>query len=566
MAVVVAGRRATRRWARGLGAVARRILLTDNSDEVRSSFERASGGGKTAVFSEAIRIQFVDEMFQERALTLEVALDLWGGDEQENLDFDGFCTWYAALLKVHDVAILSGQYDLETPPEEEFFDMEDCDLIDDIEIGRKLGVGERMQTFAVKPSYAEAKAAIRPEAAVRALFEERCGADGFLASVEALLGVSELASLLSEGALLESELRKMWNELADEEEGTMDLDEFWELLARVDNLFEVEEEDEGEPGEQTSEASAYEEYTEYDPFLAEFHILPRKISGVARAEALKAWRSGAWRLRHTKVGRVAGVRPPSYVAQGRFRNPLVDLREVGDLAYTKVCRFVPGYENVRPSFLDFSVEQIKALVARGGVGPEGLTYLTFGVGGLYFDWELLECLQAEGIKIGCVWIMRMTLDSPRFIQEDKEGFERAQLAAKSFANWFAETNVRVYAFDYAEDLMGWASDHPEDGADVLMQVDTDVEPSRFGNEGDTKSDGRDSAMGRTCCYSKLIDKRDFVRAVARPAALNLVCNNIFHPKQPGPLRRARLLGVGDDEGVTELEADMWQQGEFREWS
>ncbi|CAK0911152.1 unnamed protein product, partial [Prorocentrum cordatum] len=244
--------------------------------------------------------------------------------------------------------------------------------------------------------------------------------------------------------------------------------------------------------------------------------------------------SGDWQL----ALRDSYVRPPERFPDGA-RNPLSALGECADedCALTRVSG---GQERVRPEFLEYCVDQIVRFA--NVTGHDGLTYCTLGCGCLYFDWELLDRLRREGVRVSQVWLLERCYRK----RYRKIGWHLPVMRARSqFSRWFANAGIEIYAFSFARQLKQWAKAFRTNGqAHVVVQCDA-VETAHL-----------------------LDSDQEFVRAVMRDGAINLqVYSQCLHRRVGGtsrrrtaPVRRLRRLEAGREAALHLLEERRYKDG------
>lgn len=283
------------------------------------------------------------------------------------------------------------------------------------------------------------------------------------------------------------------------------------------------------------------------------------ISGL-KAELVKRLNGTSYRVRHTAfpqkrrmavrgaVGsgdwqlalRDCYVKPPERFPDGA-RNPLCDLGECADedCALTRVNG---GQERVRSEFLEYCVDQIVQFAKT--TGHDGLTYCTLGCGCLYFDWELLDRLRREGVRVSQVWLLERCYRK----RYRKVGWHGPVMRARSqFSSWFANTGIEIYAFPFARQLKQWAKAFRTNGqAHVVVQCDA-VETAHL-----------------------LDSDQEFVRAVVRDGAINLqVYSQCLHHRTGGssrrrvaPVRRLRRFEAGGEAEFRLLEERRYKDGQW----
>ncbi|CAK0911155.1 unnamed protein product, partial [Prorocentrum cordatum] len=246
--------------------------------------------------------------------------------------------------------------------------------------------------------------------------------------------------------------------------------------------------------------------------------------------------SGDWQL----ALRDSYVRPPERFPDGA-RNPLSALGECADedCALTRVSG---GQERVRPEFLEYCVDQIVRFA--NVTGHDGLTYCTLGCGCLYFDWELLDRLRREGVRVSQVWLLERCYRK----RYRKIGWHLPVMRARSqFSRWFANAGIEIYAFSFARQLKQWAKAFRTNGqAHVVVQCDA-VETAHL-----------------------LDSDQEFVRAVMRDGAINLqVYSQCLHRRVGGtsrrrtaPVRRLRRLEAGREAALHLLEERRYKDGQW----
>ena len=123
-------------------------------------------------------------------------------------------------------------------------------------------------------------------------------------------------------------------------------------------------------------------------------VRPTLVSDESRIALREAMDSSCLQLER----RHGYVRPCRFLQSGK-KCILKDLGECGD---RKCGNYRLGkYAAVRPDFLKFCVDHIKAFCSKAG-----LVYCSLGSGQLLFDWELLEHLtRKEGVQIRAIHLI-----------------------------------------------------------------------------------------------------------------------------------------------------------------
>jgi len=262
------------------------------------------------------------------------------------------------------------------------------------------------------------------------LFREAADEFGML-TFKAMTSISEIADMLEEGDLEVLELRAMWDRL-EQKYGEIDVKQFDKLWADIQDLFESDDAMDDEKG-----------------FLVE----PGEVPVEAREAVERAMATDSWWVDF----RDGLLRPARYIAAG-VPNPM---RDLGECANPRCGLTRVGGSKVREEFLRFSVREIARCAEL--IPDRGLIYCTLGPGCLYFDWELLTQLRAEGVRVAEVWIM----DS---LVSQKQNTLRAQYA---FASWFAGFGIDVHVLPTPSAMKEWVANRKSVGqADVVMNCDS----------------------------------------------------------------------------------------------
>jgi len=223
-------------------AMAAALQQTDDMDEedFRKIFDLAGGGREAVTFNEMTRLEGIDAILDEGAVSLKELLVLWG-DENVSKEFMDFCKFYASVLRLYDEFLWK---DAVTP--EELFDRSDLDdkssryteeeLLEDMPTQ-----GQTLSSLGKKQGYTQAT---RDNAEITKLFREQCDEDNTL-TFEALKNISEIEELLEEQEMTIDELQDFWDDLP-KQGSTIDVLAFRDLLTKIDELFEFVEEDGGE--------------------------------------------------------------------------------------------------------------------------------------------------------------------------------------------------------------------------------------------------------------------------------------------------------------------------------
>uniref|UniRef100_A0A7S4RFE6 Plastid lipid-associated protein/fibrillin conserved domain-containing protein n=1 Tax=Alexandrium monilatum TaxID=311494 RepID=A0A7S4RFE6_9DINO len=230
-------------------------------EDLRAIFAEASGGKDITTFDEAIRLEGVDGVLEEGAVSLKELQLLWG-DESVALGFEAWSKWYVQVLALYDEFLWK---DAVAPPsdlladldedDEEDEDYEDEDLLVDApsryqDISKLLKQREQAQAEERGQLPAASTPALAAPATteegrenfeITRLFREGCDDQNML-SFEALLEISDIKAMLVQEEVTKTELKEMWAELPSKD-GNIDVLTFKDLMGKVDDLFEYEEEE-----------------------------------------------------------------------------------------------------------------------------------------------------------------------------------------------------------------------------------------------------------------------------------------------------------------------------------
>lgn len=275
-------------------AAALQQSTTPEEEDLREIFEEASGGKDMVSFDEATRLEGVDGILEEGATTLKELQLLWG-DDSVALNFKDWCKWYLQVLKLYDEFLWKDAVappsdllaDVEEELEDEDRDYTDEELLEDqptqnqvlSEVVRRTAAA-RAEAEATRQAggaaAAEKASAIASASAagpgrenleITRLFREGCD-DQNLLSFEALLEISEISGMIREGDITKDELREMWAELPATGD-SIDVLTFKDLMSRIDDLFEYEDEEEAQE-EEKGEASVVP--VKRDPILVKSEL------------------------------------------------------------------------------------------------------------------------------------------------------------------------------------------------------------------------------------------------------------------------------------------------------
>ena len=227
------------------------------------------------------------------------------------------------------------------------------------------------------------------------------------------------------------------------------------------------------------------------------------------------------------------VRPRRFLPGGQ-KCILKDLGECGD---RKCGNYRLGkYAAVRPDFLKFCVDHIKAFCSKAG-----LVYCSLGSGQLLFDWELLEHLtQKEGMHVRAIHLIDIAYGGAKH----RASAVRAQ---RVFAGWFQERAWEkgekgqkgrgcgeacpVRSFLSASDFQSWVA---RTGESVDVLLDCDAVSAR-----------------------KKMDVDKFRLSVLRAGGVCLVLSN---PAKRIAIHKPPGNGTADTVGLRELVQQVYRRG------
>mmetsp|Transcript_34165 Transcript_34165/g.98504 ORF Transcript_34165/g.98504 Transcript_34165/m.98504 type:complete len:195 (+) Transcript_34165:2-586(+) len=157
----------------------------------------------------------------------------------------------------------------------------------------------------------------------------------------------------------------------------------------------------------------------------------------------------------------------------------------------------------------------------------GIVYCSLGSGQLLFDWELLERLTAEGVRLRALHLIDKDYGGPK----RRDSAIRAQ---RLFAGWFADQGEQlgpcvVRSFLSASEFQAWARDRGEP-AHVLLDCD---------------------AVGAR----RKIDVAAFREAALRPGGVCLVLSN--------PAKRTAIMKRREASGLKTLTQEVYRRGSWR---
>eukprot|EP00929_Paragymnodinium_shiwhaense_P017537 TRINITY_DN12693_c0_g1_i3.p1 TRINITY_DN12693_c0_g1~~TRINITY_DN12693_c0_g1_i3.p1 ORF type:complete len:588 (+),score=169.62 TRINITY_DN12693_c0_g1_i3:98-1861(+) len=401
-------------------------------------FERAGGGRDYVAFSEAIALKEIETMFQQGIVTFKDILAIWDGNE-DAMTPKQFIKWYQKVTDLYDDRVILG--------------VADCDADDEDapEVALKEG--------ALGRQYGE----------VRKLFREKCD-ENELMTFEQLLEVSEIAGYLKEGELQEEELEDFFDTIEKQEEDVIDIVEFSDILAKIDDIFEVVEDEEEEE----------DAGTVWRPALAGVYVEPRDVTPTAR-EAVKEARTTeqGWQMfEDTLEDGIKCCRAPRYLLQGTVENPLRNLKEESSRV---MYRLRIGMQAARTDFAKWAVQQVKEHCEQAS-SDIGITYMCFGSMQLYQDWEVLEALLEAGVKIYQIRVVEFDLRV-----SEGMAFEAAKRAREDLASWFAKYGVDVLAFRNFDSMAEWVTNNTEETfVDVVALCDVPPQTMEILDEEDNQ--------------------------------------------------------------------------------
>jgi len=244
-----------------------------DDEEIMDFFVEASGGRQTVTFDQAMRLEVIDDILEEDATTVEELLYLWG-DRSTSLSFEEFKSWYQEVERVFEDFTWE---EAVAPPAELLEDVQeelDQEELDDDELLEDApATGQSVAELTARTAQEAAMAASggveladdtpapvvtvdgpgRDNVEITRLFREACDDENRL-SLDGLLQISEINDMLENDEVTKEELEGMFNALPVQA-GTINVLAFRDLLKRIDDLFEYEDEKEEEKGNQDGEGT-----------------------------------------------------------------------------------------------------------------------------------------------------------------------------------------------------------------------------------------------------------------------------------------------------------------------
>jgi hypothetical protein len=356
-------------------------------------------------FPQIVSLAIVDQMLQEEFVTLEELYQEWGDDEEKSrIQLEVFLN---RAIELYEMAL-----------------------------------GSKAMAFMT-----EAATSSRSDLQRANLFRERWDEDGLL-SFDSLLEISEVAELLKEEEITRDELQDLWSSLPKRDGDLIDVLVFKELMEKVDELFEFEDElaEDDAAGHEGREDPAYK-----------FLVNPKAVYPAARKAILDALAIDDLKLEVIEDARGRLTQPQKYVSG--LRNPVGDMGECGNCPLARNRN-----AGVRPQFVEAAAQEIKR---KFGSREEGIVYSTLGAGFLFTDWELLHRLVYEyGIKVREVWVVDIIDEASMAFQK------RFRRALGALAGWLGK-ETKVYVFCSVSDFEETVRRIPvQERADVIMRCDT----------------------------------------------------------------------------------------------